>query len=136
MSTKIKLEGPYATKYKSGYLNTNTEGRKTLALYNNPKDRSSVSYARYLMSVKLGRFLTADEQVDHIDKNKANDSLDNLRVISQKENILYSAERSILKKICCMCCKEFFVEARFARQQTCSRQCGTNLMIKKSLSIR
>lgn len=136
MSTKIKLEGPYATKYKSGYLNTNSEGRKTLALYNSPKNRSSVSYARYLMSVKLGRFLTDEEQVDHIDNDKKNDDINNLRILSQKDNILHSATRLILKKICCMCKKEFFVAARFEKQQTCSRECGTNLVLSKQLKLK
>ena len=56
-STKIDLEYPYNTKWKYGYLNINSEGRRTLTLYNSPSDRSSTQYARYLLAVSLGSFL-------------------------------------------------------------------------------
>ena len=85
MSTLIDLEYPYNEIWKKGYLNTNKENRKTLTLYNSHGDRSSTQYARYLLAVSLGRFLTEQEHVDHIDNDKTNDSLENLRVVSIKE---------------------------------------------------
>lgn len=83
---KIILEYPYTSVWKSGYLVTNRENRKNVILFNSDKDRSTTSYARYLMSVKLKRFLTSDEQVDHIDNDKTNDDINNLQVLSVKEN--------------------------------------------------
>lgn len=82
----MKLEYPYSTKWKKGYIVTNPEGRKTVILYNSQKDRTSTSYARYIMSVHLGRFLTPSEHVDHIDEDKTNDDIDNLQLLTQTEN--------------------------------------------------
>ena len=72
MSTRIELEYPYNERWRKGYIVTNPEGRKTLILFNNKDDRSSTQYARYLLAVKLGRFLAPEETVDHIDGNKNN----------------------------------------------------------------
>lgn len=38
------------------------------------------------MSVKEGRILSPEEQVDHIDNDKLNDSIENLQILSAKEN--------------------------------------------------
>lgn len=38
------------------------------------------------MSVKLGRFLTDQEEVDHIDNNKANDDPNNLQILTPEQN--------------------------------------------------
>lgn len=59
-----------------------------LQLYKKGHKASVTSYARYLMAVKLGRYLTKDEQVDHIDNDKTNDNIDNLQVLSRQDNIL------------------------------------------------
>ena len=68
------------------------EGRfqANLILISNIKKRTTVSYARYLMSIHLGRFLTKEEHVDHIDENRSNDSIDNLQILSKQENKLKS----------------------------------------------
>lgn len=87
MKTTIKLEAPYSDDWKKGYLLTNRENRKTVILYNSKEDRSSTQYARYLMAVKLGRYLTKDETVDHIDEDKTNDDINNLQIISLHDNI-------------------------------------------------
>ena len=84
---KIKLEEPFASDWKLGYLQKNREGRNIVCLVNNNKERTTIAYARYLMSVKLGRYLTADESVDHIDNDKTNDSLDNLQILEPLQNI-------------------------------------------------
>lgn len=44
-------------------------------------------YARWLMTQHLGRKLDRSEQVDHIDEDPMNDSIDNLQILSQKENL-------------------------------------------------
>ena len=90
--TKITLEEPYASVWRRGYLVTNSENRRTLILYNSSTDRSSCQYARYLLAVKIGRFLTAAEEADHIDGDKTNDSVANLQVLSKAANIRKSAK--------------------------------------------
>lgn len=142
MSTAIKLQPPYSDLWRKGYLNTNSEGRKTLTLFNSHTDRSSTQYARYLMAVKLGRFLSDTEEVDHIDEDKSNDDLSNLRIISplahRQKNTVY------LRGNCYVCGKEIIKakgqlrpKAKHALLEagllTCSRKCG---YIKTSETLR
>lgn len=133
MSSKIKLEFPYTTRYKFGYLVTNTENRQTLALYNSKEDRTSTQYARYLLAVSLGRFLTEEEQVDHIDGDKTNNSIDNLQILSKRDNILKSNKLSDVEMICPVCKIKFTktrselrgkLEKAFNNDVCCSRTCG------------
>lgn len=83
---KLELEEPFASSWKRGYLQKNREGRTIVCLFNSNKDRTTIAYARYLMSVKLGRLLEATEEVDHIDNDKSNDSIENLQLLSGAEN--------------------------------------------------
>lgn len=136
MSTKIELNYPYNERWKSGYLVTNKENRKTVILVNNKNDRSSTQYARYLMAVELGRFLTEHETVDHIDNDKTNDSLDNLQILSRSENNIKQFKKpdAILT---CPVCKNTFTrtqsQLRGKKERAalnliaCSRSCGGKL---------
>lgn len=134
---KIKLEYPFCEKWSKGYLVTNSENRRNVILYNNTKDRTTVSYARYLMSVHLGRFLNIDEHVDHIDNDKTNDSITNLQILSQLEN---SRKQSVfafggkkMVQLKCPFCKNIF-ERKYGNTQLvpsyknkiscCSRACS------------
>ena len=81
-----KIEYPYSTLYKTGYLTTNKEGRRIVTFVKDGKTVQGTAYARYLMAVKLGRFLTANEQVDHIDNDRTNDSIGNLQLLTASEN--------------------------------------------------
>lgn len=83
---KIILQYPYSKDWKHGYIVINKDNRRTLILYNSQSNRSSTQYARYLLSVKLGRYLTDGEHVDHIDNDKTNDHIDNLQILSAKQN--------------------------------------------------
>lgn len=124
---KIDLEYPYSERWRRGYIVVNPERRQTVILYNTDKDRSSVSYARYLMAVNLGRFLEPDEHVDHIDNYKTNDSINNLQILTQTENTRKSAKgRTFLKFICPVCKRAFELESRQSHRvnPACSRKCG------------
>lgn len=81
------IEYPYSTMYKRAYITTNDEGRRLVIFIQNGKPVHGTPYARYLMAVKLGRFLRDDEQVDHIDNDKTNDAIENLQILTQTENI-------------------------------------------------
>jgi len=128
-NTSINLEYPYNQKWERGYLNVNSEGRRTVTLYNNDKDRSSTQYARYLLAVKLGRFLTKDEQADHKDEDKTNDNIGNLQILTKLEN---TRKTHIKPKINCICpiCKTPFksTKQRLGKKtpttKCCSRTCG------------
>lgn len=95
-------ENPYGKGFYSGYLVFNKkEGRRYVILFkdNLGHASTSVSYARFLLAGKIGRKLENDEQADHIDNDKTNDTLDNLQLLSKKENIQkYIAIRESKKK--------------------------------------
>lgn len=132
---KIVLEYPYSEKWKYGYIVINSEKRKTLILFNNHNDRSSTQYARYLLAVKLKRFLTEEETVDHIDGDKTNDSLENLQILSKADNIRKTCRKPDVKLICPICRQTFYrqsskISGKELRERAknnlicCSRKCG------------
>lgn len=48
--------------------------------------QTSISYARWLMQEHLGRELTSDEHVDHINEDPTDDRIENLQILTCKEN--------------------------------------------------
>ena len=65
------------------------EGRwqANLIRKSNIADRTTISYARYVLSVFLGRILDSKtEHVDHIDNDKSNDSIENLQILTPEQN--------------------------------------------------
>ena len=130
---KIDLEFPYSSDWKYGYLVTNGENRKHVVLFNTNEDRSTTAYARYLLSVKLGRYLTIDEEADHKDEDKTNDSVDNLQILSGRNNRIKSSQHPLVNLTCPTCKIEFQrtrTELRGHRHRIeenticCSRTCG------------
>lgn len=143
---KIKLEYPYNRKWKCGYLQINRENRRMLILFNSNKERSTCSYARYLMSVKLGRFLKKEEEVDHIDHNKANDHLSNLQILTRAQNNIKEAKKRGKQKVKIKCpnCGEIFCAKKGKTQAIkcfegkityCSRLCYKNFEVGRKITI-
>ena len=83
---KIDLEYPFTELYNAGYTHVSSEGRRYITLKKFNGGIDGTSYARYLMSVKLGRFLTDQEEVDHIDENRTNDDINNLQILTPEQN--------------------------------------------------
>ena len=109
---KFNLEPPYFNAYRYGYLQTNPENRQTLILYNSHNDRTSVSYARYLMAVNVGWFLNENEEVDHIDGDKTNDDIANLQILTREEhrtktNLELAKKARRFNLVCSNCGKQF-----------------------------
>jgi len=131
---KIKLKEPYYSEYYSGYKNYNRKTKRYyIQLVNYDGSVTSTSYARYLMSVKLGYFVPEDMDVDHIDGNQLNDSIDNLQLLPKSDNIRKSMTtgRDFVTLICPICKKEFTKErrethlGRSRRKPTCcSKRCA------------
>ena len=67
-------------------------------------------YHRYLMEVKLGRYLYKDEQVHHIDGNHANNCIDNLTILSPLQHSNHHNKKEPESFICPWCNKEFILE--------------------------
>lgn len=137
------LEYPYTENWSKGYLVVNSENRRTVILYNSPKDRSSTQYARYLLSVSLGRYLENDEHVDHIDNDCTNDDIKNLQILTKSANNKKAArvKGKSLSEIECPSCYKVFTrrkgntQAVHSKKNTitcCSIECSDNF---KKLSL-
>ena len=109
-----------------------SEGRRMVVLVHRlEKRRTSMSYARYLMSTSLGRVLLKSEHVDHKDDNKLNDVISNLQILTPLENSKKSARpRTMVQLTCSFCSKDF--ERRKGQEPAlrpdykntyCSRKC-------------
>ena len=140
--TVIDLQYPYDQDWESGYLSVNKEPRRVVALYNSHGDRTSTSYARYLMSTHLGRYLLPEEHVDHIDNDKLNDTISNLQILSLKANNVKEGLRRAKKNgrwlySLCPVCHNVMVKDKRNTQNTgpcnkgkvvsCSRVCSSKL---------
>ena len=92
-----------------------------------PTHRTTISYARYVMATKLGRPLEKWEQVDHINNDRSDDSVGNLQILTQADNLSKSRRhKSYVKRTCPVCLVEFLLEVRQIKGPTscCSRRCG------------
>lgn len=140
---KIILEKPYSDFYRFGYLVTNRENRRMVVLFNSNKDRSTTAYARYKLACSIGRLLTDEEQVDHIDGDKTNDELCNLQILSPTENHhkTFKTGETMLNFVCPICNKDFTLTKQKAAKKanpTCSRKCGyakTSLTLKNKFKL-
>ena len=108
-------------------------GYKMLRLPNHPNARPNgqVKRCRVIMSEHLGRPLLKTELVHHINGDKADDSLNNLVILTRAKhcrehmtgakNPNYS---SLRKKICPNCGQEYFrINCDFGKQRCCSNKC-------------
>lgn len=79
-----KVYGPYLRKYKRGV------SRRQMVFQLADGSRTSMPYARWLMTQELGRRLRDDEHVDHRNEDPQDDRLDNLQILTPAENALKS----------------------------------------------
>ncbi len=141
---EITLEEPFSSLYRKGYLRvSNKDKRKRVDLFNSNSDRTTISYARYIMCLSLGYVLSDDFEVDHIDCDETNDLVSNLQVLTIEEHRKktkeeFSIGRSGVNLICECCGKSFFRESRYINNskvwQVCSRSCHGKLSILNSSS--
>lgn len=67
-----KIYGPYLC----------SDQRRRIILYKNQQNRITISYARYLMEIHLGYYLSEDVEVHHKDENPLNDVIDNYEIVN------------------------------------------------------
>lgn len=97
----MKVFGPYVRE----------DGRKHVILCEDGQ-RTTQSYPRFLIEQFLGRKLSSLEEVDHIDGDFTNDSIENLRLLSKSENIRASKRTLFLDFSCLICGREFSIPER------------------------
>lgn len=116
--------------YKVSKVWHKKQGRFYACLYskNKSQKRKTISWARFLMSVFLGRFLDRGEHVDHKNNVKSDDRIENLQILTQAENSKKSAKgRTMIDLICAFCGKSFQREKRQLKKTTighfCNKKC-------------
>jgi hypothetical protein len=129
---KLDLEEPYKSDFKAAYCYKNKEPRRVVSLVKNDGSRTCTSYARYLMSCHLERYLEEDEHVDHINEDPLDDRVENLQILSPEENRKKSNEEHYAILRCPVCEEKFeikwrntFIQKNKNKKYTaCSRSCG------------
>lgn len=135
---KIILEKPFTLNWKYGYLRVNNDNRKIVDLYLNNNTRTSISYARYLMCIKIGYILSSEYEVDHINNDKTDDRIENLQILTceqnkEKENLRYLLEeQKTFGYYCAYCEIPFLLSERDKKSRLhqnvkmafCSRSCS------------
>jgi hypothetical protein len=112
------------------------ENRHYITYYelgNSDENKHTISYARYLMSIKLGRLLDQNsEQVDHIDDDCTYDVYSNLQILTYSQNRDKSTKvgrnrKTYYEVICVGCNKKFTVPEWKVKSKdiiSCSRSCS------------
>jgi hypothetical protein len=128
----MQAEPPFED-YRLYIVTHKGENNRKMANLVSASHRTTLSYARYLMCVKLGRKLLPKEQVDHIDNNPLNDSIENLQVLSPQANAQKHSKLHPGKtyKFICPVCGVEFVRPRnrvttwlkTGRVPSCSKTC-------------
>ena len=109
-----KIYGPYISKQ---------DKRLRIVVVDKTGKKTTVSYPKYLMESYLGRYLTEDETVDHIDCNVQNNEIFNLRVLSRSEHASVDAKRYTTQSFECPMCKgNFSLDGRKLHDAITNRQ--------------
>lgn len=99
-------------------------------LVNGSIHRTTMSYARYLLSVHLGRRLGKDEHVDHINDDKTDDRVENFQILTPKENKEKYDKNNpaqLVEFICPICTSPFYLTKSKSHGKIspcCSKACG------------
>ena len=95
----MKIYGPYTRK----------DGRKHVIIIHDDGRRQTKSYPRLIMEQHLGRELTEEETVDHINNDFTDDRIENLQLLSLAENAskaMIGREAKMYSFTCPYCGKE------------------------------
>lgn len=97
----MKIYGPYIRK----------DGRSHICITHDDGRKQTKSYPRYIIEQYLGRELTTDETVDHINNDFTDNRIENLQILTRKENstkemIRPERARKLYTFICPNCNKE------------------------------
>jgi hypothetical protein len=125
MYENYRIYGPYIAK----------DGRLRITGVDSNNVKHTISYPKYLMELHLGRYLDAEEQVDHIDGNPLNNELTNLQIKKLGEHQALDVQRNRDVLVHCKYCgKPFIIKGskissrnRKDRHQSgyfCSRVCS------------
>ncbi len=88
-----------------------------------------ISVHRFVMQKKIGRALSSDEVVHHINGNKHDNRVDNLSIMNPSEHSILHNTKYPRKTICVVCGKEFAPhETNRKNGKICSLECKAKYM--------
>ena len=124
---RIELDFPYSNEWNYGHVYMGNRGRRVITLIKSDKARKTISYARYVLACKVGRFLTEDEDADHVNDDRLDDRSENLQILSKKANRQKSVAGPKTVLVTCFHCGEKFLKKKkYMKDSTkhfCNRQC-------------
>ena len=99
-------------------------------IYKSMRDGRKVRHAhRLIMERHLGRKLTKDEVVHHINHDKQDNRLENLTIMSHQEHSEHHNQKYPISKHCQWCGKEYEPNpTKRERSKTCSKDCQYKLV--------
>jgi len=145
--SKFSGEYPYDDYWIYAPIYHQKEGRNYACLVSKSdhNKRTTISYAKYVISIFLKRELEEWEEVDHINENRLDDVLENLSVISSVENrnkYINSRVYHTMVDMNCPNCGEFFtknIHDTFISKNgvftACSRHCAGVLRKKLQMGM-
>ena len=141
---RLVSEHPYLDHLVYDFVHKKQKRRYVVLVDKVSRKYSCMSFARYRMSVKVGRKLEKHEEVDHIDEDRLNDADDNLQILTPKANKIKTSERLIVPEVelKCMVCGEKFIRPKsYVRDREkrgqrilCSRRCAGKAGKKASVA--
>jgi hypothetical protein len=122
-----------------------SDGWVYVYLYSSPKKNKQVSYSKAIVESFLQRKLKNSEGVVHLDGNLDNFDIQNLKVVSKKDQCLFYISKGSKRvrkrspdviKPCCYCGKEFVLskDQKYSRSNNgpfCSISCANRFRYKK-----
>ena len=116
----------YVSVYGPVFIPSKRRSIVTVKLPNG--NRLTMTYARYLMSVHLNRYLESYEHVHHVDEDKTNDKLNNLEV---KHEIPHGVDHNLEVKIhypevavCHQCSSPFLLTSKQVKYRRANERKG------------
>ena len=94
----VKIYGPYTRK----------DNRQHIICMMKDGSRKTISYPKYLMEKRIGRYLTEEETVDHIDGDFLNNNPGNLQILGRSKHASLDVLRLKAKAFKCPLCGEGF----------------------------
>lgn len=98
MYESCKIYGPYTRK----------DGRQHVIVIDEQGTKRTVSYPKFVMENYLGRYLSKNETVDHIDTDFTNNDIDNMRVIKRSQHVSEDVKRYKEQDFKCPECGKVF----------------------------